>query len=192
MIAIACRAANRVIGNKGELPWPSIKEDFAFFRKITIDRDIIVGRKTFEKLPPLKKRNILVLSRITASKDILKDVTSSNGAEGKLVNLDYILETEDILYNKRVVCGGAEIYELLLPKITDFYVTELKESYPGDTYLHHFEDKFDNRVIIESHLFGEMAHYYNISPVNLNATTHTPTALSGTWSGNLYNPFYVK
>ncbi len=63
MEAIAAMSLNRAIGKDGGLPWPTIKEDLRFFKAMTLDKKIIVGRKTFETLPPLRNRETFVLTR---------------------------------------------------------------------------------------------------------------------------------
>ena len=63
MKAILAMAQNRVIGKNGGLPWPSIKEDFKWFKEFTTGKKLIVGKNTFDTLPMLKNREILVLTR---------------------------------------------------------------------------------------------------------------------------------
>ncbi len=46
MKAIIAMAENRVIGKNGGLPWPSIKEDFRWFREFTTGKKLIVGKNT--------------------------------------------------------------------------------------------------------------------------------------------------
>jgi dihydrofolate reductase len=61
MRAILAMAKNRCIGKDGKLPW-HYKEDLQFFKESTNDSLILVGRKTFENLPPLKNRSIWILT----------------------------------------------------------------------------------------------------------------------------------
>ncbi len=58
MKAILAMAENRVIGKNGGLPWPSIKEDFKWFREFTMGKKLIVGKNTFDTLPLLKKETL--------------------------------------------------------------------------------------------------------------------------------------
>ena len=61
MKAIIAMSQNRAIGKNGGLPWPSIKEDFKWFKEFTMGNTIIVGKNTFDTLPLLKNRECLVL-----------------------------------------------------------------------------------------------------------------------------------
>jgi len=56
MKAIIAMAQNRVIGKNNGLPWPSIKEDFKWFKEFTMGKTLIVGKNTFDTLPLLKNR----------------------------------------------------------------------------------------------------------------------------------------
>ena len=62
MKAIVAMGRNRVIGLNDKLPWPPIKEDFKWFKEFTINNTIVIGKKTFDTLPPLKDRNIIVIT----------------------------------------------------------------------------------------------------------------------------------
>ena len=63
MKAIIAMAQNRVIGKNNGLPWPSIKEDFKWFKEFTMGKTLIVGKTTFDTLPLLKNRECLVLTK---------------------------------------------------------------------------------------------------------------------------------
>ena len=65
--AIAAMAENRVIGNKGVIPW-HLPEDFRWFKQATMGGVLVMGRKTFESIgKPLPGRETYVLSRTTRS-----------------------------------------------------------------------------------------------------------------------------
>ena len=64
---IVAAAENGCIGRGGDLPW-HIREDLARFRRLTLGRAVILGRKTHESIVrrlgrPLPGRESLVLSR---------------------------------------------------------------------------------------------------------------------------------
>ena len=61
--AVAAMSSNRVIGNNGELPW-HFSEDLKFFKKLTLNSTVVMGRKTFDSIgKPLPKRKNIVISR---------------------------------------------------------------------------------------------------------------------------------
>lgn len=62
IILIAAMADNRVIGNKGQLPW-NLPEDLGNFKRLTTGGVIVMGRKTFESIGrSLPNRRNIVLS----------------------------------------------------------------------------------------------------------------------------------
>ena len=143
MKAIIAMAQNRVIGKNGGLPWPSIKEDFKWFKEFTIGKKLIVGKNTFDTLPKLKDRECLVVVKPQPSLDIIKNqhFVNQNGMTGKLVYFDQIVSM--LNYDDLIVAGGAKTYELFLPYIAEFYVTHVNGEYVGDTYMPEFEHMFN-------------------------------------------------
>ena len=145
MKAIIAMAKNRVIGKNGGLPWPSIKNDFIWFKEFTTGKKLIVGKNTFDTLPMLKNREILVLTRrIEELSDIPNQyLINKNDLTGKIISDVSDLDPEII------VAGGAKTYVRLLPYITEFYVTHVNGSYDGDTFMPPFEDLFTNKEVVK-------------------------------------------
>jgi len=127
MIAVIARSDNNVIGKDGTIPW-KCKEDLAFFKGLTMDNAIVVGRKTYEKLPPLKGRTIYVLSH-TKRTDLPDNVIS--------------VTTPEEVPNDAIVCGGKEIYNVFLDRIDVLYLSTIHTSVEGDTFFdEHMLDNF--------------------------------------------------
>lgn len=118
MIAIVARSSNGVIGKDGGLPW-RCKGDLQFFKRTTMGRKIVVGRTTFEGLPPLKGREIFVLTR---SPD-----AHFKGAAAVFNPADLPADA--------IVCGGAAVYDLLIPRCDQLFVTTVKQKAEGDTFF---------------------------------------------------------
>ena len=119
MIAIVARSENGVIGEDGGLPW-RCKGDLQFFKRTTMDRKIVVGRTTFEGLPPLKGRDIYVLTR-NPNAHFEGATAISNPAD---------------VPQDAIVCGGAAIYDLLIPQCDRLLVTTVKKEVEGDTFFY--------------------------------------------------------
>lgn len=121
------------IGYKGEL-LQRIPEDMKFFKQITMDHVVIMGRGTFESFPgkePLKNRINIVLS--TSLKDDRVKVCRS---------LDELFqELEKYDPDELYVIGGESVYDLLLPYCTEAYVTKIKNSYPADKYIKNIDQE---------------------------------------------------
>jgi dihydrofolate reductase len=145
MKAILAMAKNRVIGKDGGLPWPSIKNDFIWFKEFTTGKKLIVGKNTFDTLPMLKNREIFVLTRrIEELSEIPNQyLINKNDLTGKIISDVSDLDSDII------VAGGAKTYVRLLPYITEFYVTHVNGSYEGDTFMPPFEDLFTNKEVVK-------------------------------------------
>ena len=129
--AIAAASLNRVIGKDGALPW-RLSEDLKWFKKITSGHAILMGRKTWDSLGrPLPNRRNLVLSRSLEPSDGMEVIRS----------LDE-LETLDLSGDVFVI-GGGELYEQLLSRCDELYLTSVLMEVPdGDAFFPRHEDSF--------------------------------------------------
>ena len=151
MKAIIAMAENRVIGKNGGLPWPSIKEDFRWFKEFTTGNTIVVGKNTFDTLPLLKNRECLVLVKedkimVTNPNQYL---VNNNSMTGQLITMTDIELYSQFRKDYLIVAGGAKTYIKLLPYITEFYVTHVNGNYDGDTFMPSFEDSFTNQEVVK-------------------------------------------
>ncbi len=137
-------AKNRCIGIEGKIPW-HIPNDFRWFKEFTTGKKLIVGKNTFDTLPMLKNREILVLTRrIEELSEIPNQyLINKNDLTGKIITDVSDLDPDII------VAGGAKTYVRLLPYITEFYVTHVNGSYEGDTFMPPFEDLFTNKEVVK-------------------------------------------
>lgn len=119
------RADNGVIGNKGDLPW-RIPEDLKNFKKRTMGKPMVMGRKTFESLPGLLPgRRHIVITRDTG--------WSAEGAEVAHDAAGALALAGDV--EEVAVIGGAEIYKLFLPLANKIELTEVHRAPEGDTKM---------------------------------------------------------
>jgi dihydrofolate reductase len=119
---IAAVAANRVIGNKGTLPW-HLPDDLARFRRLTVGHTVVMGRSTFLSMGrPLKQRRNVVLSRDTELRvEGCRVVHSRDEALAGSGN-------EEVF-----IIGGASLYALFLPVASRMYITWIDREVEGDT-----------------------------------------------------------
>ena len=124
LFLIYARAANGAIGKDGRLPW-HLSADLQHFKRLTMGKPMIMGRKTFESLPfLLRGRRHIVLTR--------DEHWSAEGAE---VAHD-VDEALDLAGNGEVaVIGGAEVFHLLEPRASRIELTQVERDYPGDTFM---------------------------------------------------------
>lgn len=122
--AILGMTANGAIGYNQTMPWPHSKSDMARFFKLTQGQNIIMGRMTFESLPaPLKQRKHYVFSR---------DSGWRHTAAKRVDSIDQLPEEGGW------VIGGAQIYEMLTPIISEWHVSLFlpQENLKYDTQFH--------------------------------------------------------
>jgi dihydrofolate reductase len=127
---IACYDLNRAIGKDNELLY-SLPSDMKYFREVTTDSTVIMGRKTYESIgKPLPNRNNIILTRD-------KNFT----AEGFVI----LHSIEDVLALKDeeiFVIGGEELYKQFLPYANFLYLTIIDEHYEGaDSFFPDFNDE---------------------------------------------------
>ena len=128
---IVAHARNGVIGKDNKLPW-YLPEDLKNFKRTTLGKPVIMGRKTWESLgrPLPGRRNIV----ITRQKNFV--------AEGATVvgNLEAALEAvadTPVAF----IMGGAQIYEEAMPKVEVAHVTYINADFEGDAYIAPLSDK---------------------------------------------------
>ena len=129
MISISVAVAkNNVIGKDNKLLW-HISEDLKRFKRITSNKKMIMGRKTFESLPGiLPNREHIVVTRDKSFKVDSDKVTIVH-------DLNSLLEKYSSCEDEIFVIGGAEIYKQLLPYTQKIYLTKIDETFDGDTYF---------------------------------------------------------
>jgi dihydrofolate reductase len=127
---IVAMANNNIIGRNNDMPW-HLPADLAYFKKITLGKPIIMGRKTFESIGrPLPGRRNIVISRDDHYQAAGIDVV--NSVEQALALVD---GSDEIM-----VIGGGAIYSHCLAKAERLYVTHIEANIEGDTQFPDFYD----------------------------------------------------
>ena len=128
IIIIAAVAKNRVIGKDNQLIW-NIPEDMAHFKALTQGHTVVMGRKTWESLPPrfrpLPGRRNIVITRQEGYLAEGAEVANSIEAAIALSNRD----------TKVYVIGGAEIYAQALSFADTLELTQVNLSPDGDAWF---------------------------------------------------------
>ena len=120
---VVARADNGVIGRGNALPW-RIPADLQHFKRLTLGKPIVMGRRTFESIGrPLPGRVNVVLTRDPRWR--------ANGV-AVAASLD---EALGIDVPELAVIGGAQVYAEALPVATRVYLTEVHTTPEGDTWL---------------------------------------------------------
>lgn len=122
---IAAIGKNNELGYNNDLIW-RFKEDMNFFKENTINKKIVMGRKTLESLPKLlDNRTHLVITRKKLNDNRI--LTFNNIAS--------FLEYAEKLDEEIMVIGGASIYKELLPYSNKLLLTEIDAESKADTYF---------------------------------------------------------
>lgn len=134
VVMVAAYAGNRVIGNKGEIPW-RIPEDFAHFKRVTLGHTLVMGRATYDSIGrPLPGRTTIVVTRD-------RDWTAGEYADQVLVahSLEEALALATGQPGDTVIAGGTQIYEQAMPLATHQVLTEIDLEPEGDAHFPDFD-----------------------------------------------------
>ncbi len=152
---IVAAAENGVIGRNNALPW-YIPEDLRYFKRVTMGKPIIMGRKTFESIGrPLPGRANIVITRNPVFQAEGASVVSSIATALELAQHIALVDGAQ----EAVVIGGAEIYQAALPQADLLYLTEIHASVEGDAVLPAIDWTQWREVAREYHVAQPPNHY---------------------------------
>jgi dihydrofolate reductase len=129
IVLVAAIGENNVIGFEGALPW-HLKSDLAHFRALTINKPVVMGRKTFTSIgKPLKDRTNIVITRdlsLLAPPGVVLATT-----------IDAAISTAFADAQKRgvreiMIIGGSDIFNAMMPFADRLEITHVHHSPPGD------------------------------------------------------------
>ena len=143
-IIVAC-ARNRVIGNKGIIPW-DIADDMEFFKENTVNNIVIMGRKSYEEIgQPLPKRETIVISKTKKQTDESKLYIAESLKNALEIGEEIRKDGEKQIF----ICGGESVYKEGLKYADTIMLTEIDRDYKGDTYFPEFDKTQYQRTIIK-------------------------------------------
>lgn len=139
-IGIVAFCKGNGIGYNNYIPW-NIKDDLIFFKTITTNSVVIMGRKTYESIPsnrrPLKNRLNIVITNAPAKFQAQDNLIFTNYA-----NVFSHLKSYSTSYDKVFVIGGKSIYNMFNENIQSFYVTYIDKEFTCDTYFNMLGNDF--------------------------------------------------
>lgn len=120
---IAAMAKHRVIGKENTMPW-HLPADFAWFKRNTLGKPIVMGRKTYESIGrPLPGRLNIVISRdLALTIEGVTVVSSIEQAKAVAGDIDELM-----------IIGGGSIYQACLEQADRLYLTFIDADVEGDT-----------------------------------------------------------
>ena len=153
---VVAMARNRVIGRDNALPW-RLPEDLAYFKRVTLGRPIVMGRRTYESIgKPLPGRdNIVVTHR------------SDLHAPGCIVvhSLEAAWKAAGAAPEVCVI-GGTSLFEETLPLADVIHLTEVQAEVEGDTYFPEFDRHAWRETEVAQHA-ADARHAYPFRIVRL-------------------------
>lgn len=123
---------NRVIGKDNQLPW-HLPADLQYFKKVTMGKPIVMGRKTFDSIGRvLPGRENVIVTRNRAYTN--SDCTI-------LHSIDEVKQFADASNQEVFIIGGAEIFKAILSEADRLYITKIHAQFEGDTYFPLVDEK---------------------------------------------------
>jgi len=125
---IAAIGANSVIGSAGGIPW-RLPTDFAHFKRMTLGKPLVMGRKTFESIgKPLPGRTCIVVTRQAGYAPegvvVCRSLVEALGQAQAIALADGAGEV--------MIGGGAEIYREAMPLADRLHITHVAAAPEGD------------------------------------------------------------
>lgn len=128
---IAAMDSNRLIGSDNALPW-HLPADLAFFKRTTIGKPIVMGRKTYESIgkPLPGRRNIVVTRNRSYEAPGCDIVAGVDEAMQLCVSLPEIM-----------LIGGASLYQQSIDRADFLYITRIHHIFQGDTWFPDYDEE---------------------------------------------------
>ncbi|OCG24422.1 dihydrofolate reductase [Gilliamella sp. App2-1] len=143
---IVAMADNGVIGLNNRMPW-HLPADLAWFKKNTLNKPVIMGRKTFESigrsLPG--RHNIIISRQATKESNLVANVSWVQSIDAAIL----LAQTQHV--DEAFIIGGGDIYKQALPLVNRLYLTHIEADLQGDTYFPDYSPEKWHVIYQETH-----------------------------------------
>lgn len=147
-IIVAIGEGNRVIGDRGKLPW-HIPEDLKRFKELTLGHPIIMGRNTFLSIGRVLPGRTNIVLTDTPWNDAPKEVIVVYSLEDALEKAQSAPGGEEVF-----VIGGGMVYREALPFADRLYLTLVRGNFSGDVFFPKYKSIFPKIVSREDRESG--------------------------------------
>jgi dihydrofolate reductase len=131
IVLVAAIGENNVIGKDGQLPW-KIRSDLRHFRALTLDKPVIMGRKTFQSIgKALDRRTNIVITK--DAEFTVKGVEKAPDFEAALALARK--DAKDRGAGEIMVIGGSSVFAEALPLADRLEITHVHASPEGDVFF---------------------------------------------------------
>lgn len=136
---VVAHADNRIIGKNNQMPW-HLPADLAHFKRVTLNKPVVMGRKTFESIGrPLPQRRNIVISRNADFSATGVEVVSSLDAA-----LQAVSQEPEVM-----IIGGGSIYQAAIAFADKLYITKIALAVEGDTQFPAYDEVNDWQLVAQ-------------------------------------------
>jgi dihydrofolate reductase len=154
---IFARAANGVIGHNNAMPW-HLPEDLVHFKKLTLGCPVIMGRKTWDSIPP-KFRPLPGRTNVVITRQADWQPEGAQTAGSLQAALALCHAASDVW-----IIGGAQIYAQAEPLAIRIEVTDIYKTYEGDAFAPELGAQWQQ---------GQKQHHVSSTGLNFSFSTYT-------------------
>ena len=142
---------NGAIGKDGDLPWRSLSSDLRHFRRTTLGKPVIMGRRTFASLGRvLDQRVNIILSRDPDLAVPGAIVANSLGGGLKAARA----AADEAGVDEIMVIGGEDVFRETLPLAGRIYLTEVHAAPDADVWFPDWDKSAWREISREKHGAG--------------------------------------
>ena len=131
IVLVAAVGENNVIGREGKLPW-RLKSDLQHFKRRTLNRPVIMGRRTYESIgKPLKDRTNIVITRSLA-------VIVPGGVLATSLDAALAIARGDAVkrgVSEIMIIGGSDLFVDTIDQANRLEITHVHAAPQGDTFF---------------------------------------------------------
>ena len=154
---IFARSANGVIGNNNSMPW-HLPEDLAHFKKLTLGSPVVMGRKTWDSIPP-KFRPLPGRTNVVVTRQPDWQAPGAQTAGSLHDALALCQAARDVW-----IIGGAQIYAQAEPLACRIEVTHIDKFYDGDAFAPKLDSQWQP---------GHQEYHVSSTGLNFSFITYT-------------------
>lgn len=150
IVLVAAIGENNVIGRDGQLPW-RLKSDLQHFRKVTLNRPVIMGRKTYESIGKLlKDRTNIVLTRDLGL--IAPGAVLATSLDAALASARRDAAKRGV--DEIMVIGGSDVFADTMPLAARLEITHVHAVPEGDAFFPRIDPAMWRETHRERHTAG--------------------------------------
>ena len=155
IVLVAAIGDNNVIGRGGQLPW-HIRSDLQHFKKLTLNRPVVMGRHTFEAIGKvLPDRTNIVLTRDLSLRAPGAQLATTFDAALSAARND----ARKRGVNEIMVIGGTTLFERTMPLATRLEITHVHAAPEGDRFFPEIDPAVWHRSSLQEHPAGPHDDY---------------------------------